>query len=245
MYHFAICDDEPGERGKTNALLAEYRKVRPGCDFAVESFSSVPALTDKIEGGAFFDLLLLDVYMPGKTGVEGAGELRRGGYEGQIIFLTTSKEHAIDAFEVGAAHYLLKPIEQARFFAALDWALERVNKECRKYLVLRTDGEARRIAFRDIVYAESQNQYQSLHLADGEEVLTRMTLTELYESIGAFPDFARAGSTYIVNLGYVDTLSAKLVRLSTGKEIRLPRGSYSLLKERYFAFYRDGREEHI
>lgn len=112
MYHFAICDDEQGECSKIMTLLERYRKTSPNCDFIIKSFFSIHALYDQIKAGSHFDLLLLDINMPDKTGIEAACELRKGGYEYPIIFLTTSREHAVDAFDVDAAQYLIKPVDQ-------------------------------------------------------------------------------------------------------------------------------------
>ncbi|MEG1884513.1 MAG: LytTR family transcriptional regulator DNA-binding domain-containing protein [Clostridia bacterium] len=104
-------------------------------------------------------------------------------------------------------------------------------------LILKGSG---RIALRNIIYCESQNQYQTLYLAPREVKRVRMTLAERYDALGEFPDFVRIGSTYIVNLGYVDSLTAKEMTLSTGEVIWLPRGSYNLLKRQYFDFYHRG-----
>lgn len=205
---------------------------------------SIHALYEQIKAGSHFDLLVLDIYMPDKTGIEAARELRKGGYECPIIFLTTSREHAVDAFEVDAAQYLIKPVDQTRFFTVLNKVVERIAGDRRGYLALRAGGEVRRIAIRSIVYIESQNQYQQLNLANSEGLQVRMTLAELYDAVCEFPDLVRVGSSYIVNLGYVDSLNAKVMKLTTGKEIWLPRGSYSSLKERYFAFYRSGKGKH-
>lgn len=238
MYHIAICDDEQGECNKIITLLELYKNTCSSCDFTVVCFSAAHTLYDRLQSGVFFDLLLLDIYMPGKTGIELAMDLRKCGNESPIIFLTTSKEHAVEAFLIDAVQYLIKPLEQSRFFSVLDKVFGQIAKDQRGYLLPRIDGEVRRIAIRNLVYSESQNQYQCLHLSNNEEVRVRMTLTQLYESISVYPDFARVGSSYIVHLGYVDSLNSKAIKLITGKEIWLPRGSYSLLKKQYFAFYR-------
>lgn len=240
MYQIAICDDEERELGKTEALLDAYRRVHPECHFSVRSYSSMEALVFEMANLNPFDLLLLDIYMPGKDGIKGARELRKNGYEGPIIFLTSSKEYALDAYNLNALQYILKPVEQTRFFSVLEKVLDLVNQERRRYLTLRADREMRRIALRNIIYCEAQNQYQALHLAPSEELRVRMTLAELYDTLCEFPDFVRVGSTYIVNLGYVDSLTAKEMTLSTGEVIWLPRGSYNILKRQYFDSYQRG-----
>lgn len=241
MYQIGLCDDEEQERQKTQALLAAYQEAHPGCRLWVRSYASFQELLFDLPDSPPLDLLLLDIYMPGTSGMEGAAQLRSRGFESPIVFLTSSTEHALDAYDVSATHYLLKPVEKERFFAVVEKALGEIVAERRRFLALRVDREVRRIALRSIVCCESQNHYQALYLASGEELQVRMTQAELFGAMCQFPDFVRVGSAYIVNLSFVDSLSAKVMKLTTGKDIWLPRGSYHLLKARYFDFYRSGQ----
>lgn len=78
-----------------------------------------------------FDILLMDIYLPDGNGMNCARTLRENGYEGIIIFQSSSAEHAVEAYQVDAKQYLLKPISPERFFAAMDRAAEELPK-CRK-----------------------------------------------------------------------------------------------------------------
>ena len=240
MIQIALCDDEEKELEKTAALLEEYQRARPACGFCVWRFSSFSSMLFELPDLPPLDLLLLDSSMLGKNSVDGARKLRENGFAGHIVFLAASKEYALEAGNVNAAHYLLRPVDKTRFFAVLDKVLGTLRQERRRYLALRADRKVRRVPLRDIVYCESQNQYQALYLADGEALRTRMTGAQLYEAVCAYSDFVRVGSTYVVNLSYVDSLNAKVMKLSTGKEVWLPRGSYQALKAQYFEFYRNG-----
>lgn len=239
MYRIALCDDEPSELNKTRAMLDSYKTLHPHYTFEVQEFPTMAALLFEIDSPAAFDVLLLDIYMPGQTGIEGARELRNRGFDGSIVFLTTSKEHGIDAFGVEATQYLVKPVEKSHFHAILDKIFRRMAEERRRFIALRTENEIRRVAVRDIVYCETQNHSPCINLLDGELLRSRMKLAELLEMVSEFEDFVTVGRIYIVNLGYVDALTAKEMTLTTGKVIYLPRGSYRALKEHYFKFYRD------
>ena len=72
------------------------------------------------------DLVMLDVQMPGLTGFEVARRLLRGGNESQLVFVTAYDHHAIEAFEVNAVDYLLKPVESVRLATAVDRVRKRV-----------------------------------------------------------------------------------------------------------------------
>ena len=62
----------------------------------------------------------MDIYMKGKTGIEAVRELHEMGDKSRVIFLTTSQEHALEAFRVEAAQYLVKPVSEADFFSLMD-----------------------------------------------------------------------------------------------------------------------------
>jgi len=254
-YHIAVCDDEERELQIVQELLEEYgrevqRKLDGApeqatyrqCDFVVDTFTSAEELCFRICMGKYMpDLLLLDIYMNGKSGIDAAAELRREGFQEPIIFLTTSREYALEAFGVGAAMYLVKPLCKETFFAVLERQFGELEREKRKFLVLRIDGRYMRVAIDNIVYCEAQGNYQCLYMADGEKLLVRMTVAELFGLVDCQEGFVRVGSAYIVNLAYVGSLKAKELLFCTGTKLRLPRGVYPVLREQYFQYYCDGR----
>lgn len=238
MYKIAICDDEQREIDKANQLLDEYQAAHLECDFAVCTYTDSRSLMDAMEQGIIWDILLLDIYLTdGMTGIEIARQLRDRGFEGAILFLTTSKEHGIDAFEVEAQQYLLKPIDKQRFFDAIAKALKRAEEKKVKYLLFRSERETHRVVPRDIVHVESQNQYQLLYLTGGGKLRVRITLTQLFDMLAEFDEFMQIGKSHIVNLNYVESLNAKSISLTDGTRIWLPRGSYAAVRQQYFKFY--------
>ena len=108
MRSIAVLDDEKSYLDSVLALLEEYESERNE-HFATERFINPSDFLDKLESGAVYDIYLLDIYMPGITGMSIATELRSRGVKSPIIFLTSSTDHALQAFGVDATHYLLKP----------------------------------------------------------------------------------------------------------------------------------------
>ncbi len=244
MYLIALCDDERTELKKTRKMLDAYQKRRPETEFRMQSFEDADALLEQIREEAYRpDLILLDIYMPQKPGMEAAKELRRMGNTSKIIFLTTSREHALEAFGVDAVQYLVKPVSEEQLFPILDRLLEKVKEERKKYLVLRIQGRIRRVAVNDIVYCEAQGKQQCLYLVDDSRLLLRMTMGEIYGMLSGYPEFVKAGATYILNLEYVDNMNAQDICFHNGKKIYPPRGSYKTLKEQYFSYYCEGGVE--
>ncbi len=237
MYKFALCDDIPQELQKLDTLLTTYKQIHTEREFTIHPFISMEALLMDIELNAEFDLLLLDIFLPKKSGIDAAKELRKNGYACPIIFLTTSKDFALEAFSVQAIQYLLKPVSQQDFFSALDYAFLYMNEKKLKYLNVKSDGEIKRIAFRDILFVEARGNYQYLSLWDGNIIRVRMTSAEMYEELGQYSCFVRSGASFIVNLSHISGINAKEIILVNGAKIPVPRGAYAALREQYFSYY--------
>lgn len=238
MYRIALCDDEREELEKTEHVLASYQKQHTEYNFLIERFMDVEKLLCLMQQNEYMpDILFMDIYMPGKLGIEAAKELRRMGGQCLIVFLTTSKEYALEAFRVDAAQYLVKPVLEKEFNVVLDKLLRNLDKEQKKYLPLRIDNQIHRICVHDIVYCEAQKKCQCIYLADGTQHLLRMTMAKLYDMLYVYPEFAKVGIGYIINLGHVDSLDSRELNMDNGQRIYLPRGSYQPLREQYFNYY--------
>ena len=111
MLKIAFCDDETQETRRLEALLEEYAADR-GQDFAHTSYQSPVELMAEVEKGTRFDIILLDVLMPGENGMAAAREIREYDSNVKIIFLTSSTEFAVESYAVDAWYYQLKPIRR-------------------------------------------------------------------------------------------------------------------------------------
>ncbi|MCM1126950.1 MAG: LytTR family DNA-binding domain-containing protein [Lachnospiraceae bacterium] len=238
MYLIALCDDETSELAKTEQMLSSYEKKHPGTDFLIEQFENAGELLYKVQHQNYVpDFIFMDIYMPGKIGTEVVRELRNMGNKSNVIFLTTSKEHALEAYSVDAVQYLVKPISEETMFPILDRFLTGMEERHPQYLLFKMEGRIQRVAANDIIYCEAQGKIQKLHLTDHTQRVLRMTMAEIYEMVSRYQEFARVGIGYIVNLEHIDSLNAQELQMDDGKKIYLPRGSYQPLRDRYFAYY--------
>ena len=118
-----VVDDEQLAREELCFLLGQLE----GIEVAGQAGNGIEALRVVEETSP--DLVMLDVQMPGLTGFEVARRLVRGGVETQFIFVTAYDQHAIEAFEVNAVDYLLKPVEAGRLATAVDRARRRIQTD--------------------------------------------------------------------------------------------------------------------
>jgi len=243
MYLIALCDDELAELEKTEKLLSDYEKRHSGLEFVIRRFESTDELLYMVEEDYKPDLIFMDIFMPDNQrnsyplGMKAAKELRSMNYNGKLVFLTSSKEYALEAFDVDALQYMVKPVSEDKLFLVLDSLLKDMEEERKKCILLRIEGRLVRVSLNDIVYCEAQGKTQCLYLANGTQCVLRMTMTELCEQLVHYQEFVRIGVAFIVNLGYIGSLSAKEIHMDNGMKIYLPRGTYKDLREQYFRYY--------
>lgn len=172
-----IVDDEPLARRRLESMLADCDDMQ-----IVASLGDAEAALTLCEEQQV-DLLLLDIRMPGLDGLQAARRLRTMQNTTQIVFCTAFEQHAIDAWEVRASDYLLKPVSLAR----LGQALARVRDLAARapepaWLHARMRGEDLRIALDEVLYLVAEDKYVNAHLADGRSILLEDSLKALQEA---------------------------------------------------------------
>ncbi len=223
----AVCDDEKETRDWIRSrILRLYPEAQ------VVLFSDAAALCDSTEA---FDIIFLDIKMNGMDGMEAARRLRQKGCTAALIFVTALDDCVFQAFDVGAFHYLVKPVDRVKFYEVLRRAAEQkfpepadggsvVVKNGRSHICVRLS---------DILYAEVLNRKVTLHTANGEiEYYGRLNELEK-QADGQFFCPHRA---YLVNLKYVSGYN--------GTEIFLDQGQVPVAKQKYADFVKKYLEYH-
>lgn len=237
MIRIAICDDDIKELAYTRSILDEYIQEHPQYEIKLYLFSATLELLYCVEEQGGFDIYLLDVYMPDMLGTEAARELRKLDDKGEIIFLTTSRNHAIEAFEVDAAQYLIKPYGELAIFTAIDKVLIRLNVERRHIITIKTSDGMVRLFSRDVLFTQpGKNNYQVIHMLKGEKFLVRMTSTELFVLLSQSKNFARCGASINLNLRYVRQIMKDNIIFDTGERLAYPYRAYQKLKDEFLSF---------
>jgi len=235
MLKIAICDDLTAEANALKLHIDRYMQEN-GLYAEIDLCSDVQGILAALERRAEYDLLFLDIYMDQLNGIDLTRQLRRQGDKSRIIFFSTSTEHALEAFGVNASQYLVKPVAYDKLEWAIDAVLEQRLKQEAAIKVL-SGGEVVEIRLRELVYAETKQNYQHIFFASGEVEKVRMTGGELFELLGGRPEFVRLGASFILNLQYVNTVTASLVTLAQRYKVPVPRGSYAALKQKYLDYY--------
>ena len=208
----AICDDE---KNVQELLRSKIVKQYPDADIIF--FSSGEEL---LLSAQHIDILFLDIQMTGKNGMETARELRKKDKNVILIFVTAIEEYVFQAFDVGAFHYILKPIDDTKFADVLcravdEWRSQDMNvKEPESnYMMINRGGVHIKVIFDEIVYAEVFNRKVVIHkLNDVIEYYGK--ISDLEKLAG--DSFFRPHRAYLINFKYVEKYDATTIYLEKG-----------------------------
>jgi two-component system LytT family response regulator len=232
-----VCDDELIARKRAARLLSE----QPDVEVVAECASGGEVLARLAADDV--DLVVLDINMPGMTGIETA--LRMPEDRPYLIFLTAHPEHAVEAFDLGATDYLLKPVDDARLRKALDRARRQLDAPVRSdprdaavplaRLAITTKTGVVLLGPDEVTHAVFDGQLVTVHTRD-RAILSDATLQELEDRLSA-SHFERVHRRAIVNLLHVERLEPVLsggyiARVAGGKTVDVSRQAARKLRRR-------------
>lgn len=226
-----ICDDEKNIRELVeNKVLENYPEAE------TINFSSGEEL---LFADIQLDILFLDIQMSGKNGMETAREVRKKDKNIVIIFVTAIEEYVFQAFDVGAFHYIVKPIDGAKFASVLHRAIEEccsrskdVKEPEESYVVINNSGVHTKVVLDEIIYAEVFNRKVVIHKLN-ETIEYYGKLSDL-ESV-AGDSFFRPHRAYLINFKYVEKYDATTIYLEKGK-VLMAKQNYSEFVKKYMKY---------
>lgn len=225
----SVCDDEKVIR---DMFVEKIRGLYPKADLLLYQSGE-----ELLMSAAEPDILLLDIQMPGKNGMETAKELRAKNKNAIIIFVTALEEFVFQAFDVGAFHYLVKPFDDVKFAEVLHNAVKQFEDRKKlddtgrtgelPSLLVTAGGQHITVRPEDIVYAEVYDRKVILHTMDSDiEYYGKMK--ELEEKAG--DGFYRTHRSFLVNFRFIRKYDATAVWLERGRAL--------MAKQNYAGFVR-------
>ena len=228
----AICDDEVRGRERIRTLLEkEFSQAQ------TQEFDSGTKLIESVEEGYRPDIVMLDIAMEGMDGMETARHLREL-TDALLIFVTGVKEQVFQAFDVGAFHYLMKPIDQDKMTDVLKRAMQEVEKKnmSPRYLLVKAEGSHHKIPVEDILYVENSGRKVILHMKTGcLEYYERMN--HLAEILGE--GFYRCHRGYLVALSAISGYDHESITVGQGDKVYLAKQKYGEFVKLYCRYLKE------
>jgi len=194
-----IVDDEVMARKSLERLCSKNSEIE-----VVESFSEPKSALEFLDKEDV-NLIFLDIEMPGMTGLEMLENLAK---PPQVIFTTSKKEYAYEAYEFDITDFLKKPIEQNRFSAAVDKAIARYTQlnavaveSAKSELYIKNDGKYTRVPYQDILYFESAGDYIKVKTSN-KTLVIYCTMKHITEKV-VHPRFLKVHRSFTVNLDHI------------------------------------------
>ena len=236
MFQIAVCDDEARESAYVKKYINEYMaEKRPPFDINIDTFTSSSALSETITFGTEYDMYVLDILMPGISGIELAKQIRKKQDKAVIIFLSSSEDFFPQAFDVYAFQYQIKPLNKEKFHEILDHAFSIFAKEIQHFLFAAKTGDVK-LPLNQIIYAELSDRIVTIYLKDGrreQSAYLRTSFEKLMEPLLNNSDFLHPHKSFIVNMAYVRRLDSQFFELMNGDIIPISRKRISEIKRTY------------
>lgn len=184
MIRVAICEDNPQDAQNLIALLEGYPAYGP--QLILKAFAETQQLLFEYEeGGSPFDVLLMDIEMPGMDGMEAAGRIRAKDPDVVILFITIHDNPRFlrEGYSLHAFDYIVKPIDPQRLYRSLDTALERLRHGRERRVVFSTRWGIISLPVREILWLEKEGSGVILHTGK-RRYRVSITLKEAVERYG-------------------------------------------------------------
>ncbi|MEG0805397.1 MAG: LytTR family DNA-binding domain-containing protein [Lachnospiraceae bacterium] len=233
----AFCDDCQWDLQYLKEMLEDYKKnIEEEC--FLFSYTNSSKLYNDIMQGKTFDLFILDMLMPEKSGIDLGKAIRATHKQVVIIYTTSSKDYALAAYGVHAQRYLVKPIQKEELFEALDFAGFQSRESGDKFLLKTCDG-IQTIPYVDIEYLECVSRMIQVTLADGTQirsVLIRQSFETALEQVLSHPFFLQTHKSYVVNMQEVASFSQKELIMKNQVRIPISKNRQIQVRRQYLAF---------
>lgn len=232
MMKTAVVDDEVVVLEEIAELI---RKKEPACQ--IDSYTGGE---DLLLADDRYDIVFLDICLKGKNGIDTAKILRQRWEDVILIFLTGTKDYVFQAFDVAAFHYLLKPIDAAKFeevFTRACSEVEKRRKAVNEFLLIKTRSKTIPLAKNNLLYVESRGKKAELHTGK-EKIEIYASLNSLEAKLGT--GFYRSHRGYLVNMAYVSEYYHDSILLTNGETIYLAKEKYQEFVKEYMHYLKNG-----
>ena len=209
-----IVDDLKLDRERLGGDLKAYFADHSGLTCELREFDGAESALDAYTRGSS-DIAFLDIQMGDVTGIELAKRMRAIDKDVLIIFVTTSRDYAFDAFPIHPFDYLIKPYTVERLREVLDEAMRALSAE-EPTINVRVPRHTHEVPFNGLCAIEARGHTVEVHLTDGTTLRSIMTFTEVDKILSEDPRFLRCNRGVIVNMDQVARIENDVFKMRDG-----------------------------
>ena len=235
MIKIAICDDEEKSVALHERMVRECLQAAGiGCEITTY-IQSRNLLYDITDDAFFYDLILLDIEMPGISGMELPQQIKGFLPNIRIIFVTSHTEYAIDAFELSIFRYVPKNNLEAKLSAAVLDAARLIELEAGQEYTIQTASRMEKIPFKDIFYIQRDGKNASIVSSAGISKV-RKSLQQVFDELNT-PEFIFIDRGYIVNIIQIMKISDSAAVLKNGEQLPISRSHLQEVRQKINEFW--------
>lgn len=230
----ALCDDEKHHIDRILGVLEEYR-APDGSKVVTDVYNNAIDLLANMRKTEY-DALLMDIIMPGFTGIDAARDIRVDNMSIPIVFLTSSPEFAVESYRVHAFDYIMKPVEPENLCRTMDhiYALHKGRK--RDAITINTSKEIYVVLLEQLEYLEVSNHVIYFHMLDGDVKEVRGKLVDYEDHILSRSNFIKVHRSYIINMSNMKAYDKKSFTAMTGGTIPVSRNLSKEVQDAYMDY---------
>lgn len=235
MVKISICDDEEKSVVLHEKIVKECLQLA-GIGYEITTYTQSQNLLYDITDDAFFyDLILLDIEMPGISGMEIPQQIKGYLPNVRIIFVTSHTEYAIDAFELSIFRYVPKNNLEVKLTAAVIDAAKLIELEAGQEYTIQTANRMEKIPYKDIFYIQRDGKNASIVSSVGTSKV-RKSLQQVFEELNT-PEFIFIDRGYIVNIIQIMKISDSTAILKNGEQLPISRSHLQEVKQKINEFW--------
>ena len=204
----AVVDDCAADAGLLVEHLRQFEKEK-GIPIEIDEYHASLEFLEQYKSQ--YEVLFLDIEMPGTDGMEAAREIRRKDSTVGIIFITNMVQYAIQGYEVGATAFMVKPVSYFNLANKIEKAYHYASQRSRKELLVNSDHGLVRVTASELLYLEKDRDYLVYHTAEGE-LRAKGTIKVMRQELEGLP-FDECTVGCLVNLAYVRRIDGDSVYL--------------------------------
>lgn len=233
MLHFIFCDDDKMQLGEMTDFTRQWADTHK-LTVEISQFTSGTELLEQFHPQRN-DILLLDIIMPEDiNGLDVARTLRSQRNDFHIIFMSSSEDFALKAYDAHPYSYLVKPVTYTAYSKVLDKLMQKMYQQL---ISVQSGHEIYNLPIMDISFVEATNRQIVFTMKDGRSVTTRDTLMNIQDVLLKYPAFFKPHRSYIINMQYVEHFNSKEISMRNSEAlIPIARGLDKDFKSQYFKF---------